>query len=114
MNEHPDTIPGFTLHSDTFYLEFLTGKHGGLTSTQLEFQTDWFEVMEILLARLEDQPENKEMFETVASRDLEAWAREQPGGDTLSLRIVVTLEERNNLLLAPLGMRKTLVLTFND
>eukprot|EP00092_Neocalanus_flemingeri_P017466 GFUD01018894.1.p1 GENE.GFUD01018894.1~~GFUD01018894.1.p1 ORF type:complete len:531 (-),score=128.42 GFUD01018894.1:90-1682(-) len=111
--QHADTVPGFTMQSECFYLKFVTGLQCGVSSKLLEYETDWYEVMEILLSRLQDEPENKEQFETIASRDLEYWARIQPGGDTLNLKIRVNLEEKRYFL-PPSGSRKTLRLVFND
>jgi len=111
--QHADTVPGFTMQSEAFYLKFVTGLQCGVSSKLLEYETDWYEVMEILLSRLQDEPERKEQFETIASRDLEYWARIQPGGDTLNLKIRVNLEEKRYFL-PPSGSRKTLRLIFND
>jgi len=111
--QHADTVPGFTMQSEGFYLKFITGLQCGVSSKLLEYETDWYEVMEILLSRLQDEPENKERFEIIASRDLEYWARIQPGGDTLNLKIRVSLEEKRYHL-PPNGTRKNLRLIFND
>jgi len=111
--QHADTVPGFTMQSEGFYLKFVTGLQCGVSSKLLEYETDWYEVMEILLSRLQDEPENKERFEIIASRDLEYWARIQPGGDTLNLKIRVSLEEKRYHL-PPNGTRKNLRLIFND
>jgi len=101
------------MQSEHFQLKFVTGMQCGVSSKLLEYETDWYEVMEILLSRLEDEPENCDRFERISSRDLEYWARVQPGGDTLDLRIRVTLEEKRYFP-PPQGTRKTLKLTFND
>ena len=45
---------------------------------------DWYEVMKILLSRLEDEPASQEVLQTVASRDLEHWVLAQPGLVTIS------------------------------
>ena len=69
--------------------------------------------MEIILSRLQDEPEDKERFEVIASRDLEYWAKMQPGGDSLNLKIRVMLEEKRYFE-PPAGSRKALRLVFND
>ena len=112
-DNRPDTVPGFTMQSEHFFLKFITGLQCGVSSKLLEYETDWYEVMEIILSRLEDEPEAKENFELIASRDLEYWARNQPGGDSLNLRISVMLEEKKYFA-PPLGIRKALKLVFND
>ena len=112
-NGRPDTVPGFTMQSENFYMKFITGLQCGVSSKLLEYETDWYEVMEIVLSRLEDEPEAKEKFELIAARDLEYWARVQPGGDSLNLGISVVLEEKKYFE-PPLGSRKALRLVFND
>ena len=71
--ERADTVPGFTMQSENFYLKFITGLQCGVSSRLLEYETDWYEVMEIILSRLQDEQEDKERFEVIASRDLEYW-----------------------------------------
>ena len=100
----------------------------GLVSHLLEMETDWlcyccsccwiwerimescrFDMMEIMLSRLEDEPNERERwlpiwktmsrkvtrillfsrFQEICSKDLEHWAFLQPGGDTLNLEIKV-------------------------
>ena len=84
-----DTHPGFTMQSEGFYLKFVAVLQRGVSNRREEYETDWFEVMEILLSRLEDEPENKEQFEMTATRDLERWARMQ-------LKMQVSLEENGS------------------
>ena len=111
--ERADTVPGFTMQSENFYLKFITGLQCGVSSRLLEYETDWYEVMEIILSRLQDEQENKEGFEAIASRDLEYWAKMQPGGDSLNLQIRCLLEEKRYFE-PPAGSRKALRLVFND
>lgn len=111
--DRADTVPGFLMQSENFFLKFITGLQCGVSSKLLEYETDWYEVMEIILSRLQDEPESKERFEIIASRDLEYWARVQPGGEALNLKIRVVLEEKRYFQ-PPSGSRKTLRLVFND
>lgn len=60
--DRADTVPGFTMQSENFYLKFITGLQCGVSSKLLEYETDWYEVMEIILSRLEDEPEIKDRF----------------------------------------------------
>ena len=87
--QYADTFPGFIMQSEGFYLKFIAGLQRGVSNRRQEYETDWFEVMEILLSRLEDEPENKEQFEMTATRDLERWARMQ-------LKMQVSLEENGS------------------
>merc|ERR1711936_674386 len=126
--DHPDTVPGFMMQSQNFVLKFITGLQKGVVSKLLEMETDWFDMMEIMLSRLEDEPTNQERLEDICARDLEHWALLQPGGDTLNLQIKVELDEHlcrkvpansRNLQQHPpkpghLGTRKAVKLTFND
>merc|ERR1712126_126034 len=72
----------------------------------LRTETDWFDMMAILLSRPDDHPTNQGQFEVIASRCLEIWAVHQPGGEDLNLRIQVAVEE--------IGRCKAIRLTFND
>ena len=47
--DRPDTVPGFTMQSENFYMKFITGLQCGVSSKLLEYETDWYEVMEIVL-----------------------------------------------------------------
>ena len=82
--DHPDTLPGFMMQSQNFVLKFITGLQKGVVSKLLEMETDWlvcavpqvdvemfvliemlmlmfrFDMMEIMLSRLEDEPTNQE------------------------------------------------------
>ena len=60
--DRADTVPDFTMQSENFYLKFITGLQCGVSSKLLEYETDWYEVMEIILSRLEDEPEIKDRF----------------------------------------------------
>ena len=93
LENQPDTLPGFKMQSKNFVLKFIAGLQKGVCSRLLEFKTDWFYMMEILLNRLEDEPVNLDKFQVIASRDLENWAQIQPGEDTPKLKIKVEVKE---------------------
>ena len=50
--ERADTVPGFTMQSENFYHKFIASLQCGVSSRLLEYETDWCEVMEIILSRL--------------------------------------------------------------
>jgi len=113
------------MESPSFTLTFVTGLQRGVASSMLEMETDWFDMMEIMLSRLEDEPTNQRQFEVIAASCLEIWAMHQPGGDTLHLRIQVEVEEHlygkqgEHVYGRPvnaneLGRCKAIKLTFND
>ncbi len=107
------TVPGFVMHSQHFELEFVAGFQGGFPNSYLEYQTNWYEVMDLLLSKFEEEPEVLEAFELVASKELEHWARGRSDGDPLHLRIQVTLEEKGYFL-PHRCMRKEVKVSFND
>ena len=59
------------MQSQNFVLKFITGLQKGVVSKLLEMETDWFDMMEIMLSRLEDEPTNQERFEDISARDLD-------------------------------------------
>ena len=65
--EQPDTLPGFKMQSEHFVLKFVTGLQKGVCSQLLEYETDWYDMMEIILSRLEDEPVNQANFQVVKS-----------------------------------------------
>merc|ERR1711971_258833 len=74
-------------------------------------------MMEIILSRLENEPTDQSQFEVLAANCLEIWAMQQPGGDTLHLRIKVEVEERlygRQMKPKEVGRCKAIKLTFND
>ena len=62
-DDQQDTMPGFKMQSKNFVLKFITGLQKGVCSKLLEFETDWYDMMEILLSRLEDEPVNQHKFQ---------------------------------------------------
>ena len=90
--EQPDTLPGFKMQSENFVLKFVTGLqkgvcrcylkqnlsskrfiknhnslNSGMFSKLLEYETDWFDMMEIILSRLEDEPSDQDNFQVIKS-----------------------------------------------
>ena len=65
--EQPDTLPGFKMQSENFVLKFVTGLQKGVCSKLLEYETDWYDMMEIILSRLEDEPVNQANFQVTKS-----------------------------------------------
>ena len=59
-----------------------------VSSRLLEYETDWYEVIEIIISRLQDEQEDKERVEVIASGDLECWVKMQPGGD-VKIRVMI-------------------------
>merc|ERR1712129_415299 len=111
--EPSESSPGYTLSSPSFSLTFLQARQLGEANYALEYETDWQEVMAILLSCLALHPSTSSQAAELASSRLEAWALLQQGGDLLQLRIRTRVKDK------PLGIRtspttKTLTLEFSD
>jgi len=111
--EPSESSPGYTLSSPSFSLTFLQARQLGEANYALEYETDWQEVMAILLSCLALHPSTSSQAAELASSRLEAWALLQQGGDLLQLRIRTRVKDK------PLGLRtspttKTLTLEFSD
>ena len=115
------TTPGFTMDSKMFSLKFMSASQQGQLSHLLEYQTDWKEVMQILLTSLETCPTNKTKVEKMASDKLEEWTltllNQQYGGHELELKIGViisdSLDSFKSLKLVFKSRRIETVLLFN-
>jgi hypothetical protein len=108
-----ETVPGYTKHSAHFSITFVTGQQCGMNSSVIEWQTDWHDIMTIVLTGLETHPDHVTEAASVMAADLETWAQAQPGGAMLNLRISVAIAE-GRYFLPPLGRRKELRIFFND
>merc|ERR1712110_708118 len=67
-----DTNPGYALSSTSFSVKFVCAQQKKIVSYLLEYETDWKEVMEILLASLETFPPSIMRAATLATKKLEA------------------------------------------
>ena len=112
------TKPGFEMESQMFSLKFMSASQQGQLSHLLEYETDWKEMMQILLTSLDTFPTNKTEVEKQGSEKLEEWALTQEGGDELELQVGVIISEKkyyqsdslNSLRLIFNDMFKTVVL----
>ena len=50
--ERADTVPGFTMQSENFCIKFIASLQCGVSSRLLEYETDWYKVIEIIFRRL--------------------------------------------------------------
>ena len=83
------------MESKTFTLKFNSACQQGQLIHLLELQTDWKEVMEILLVCLDSSPTNKVEVENRGSEKLEQWAlTTQEGEDKLDLKVRVIISEK--------------------
>jgi hypothetical protein len=104
-----DTTPGYTLTSTNFSIKFFCATQRRKVSFLLEYETDWKEVMEILLACLETLPADTARAARLATQRLEAWALLQEGGQELDLKIKTKFHKSEGH-----ELHKRVVLTFND
>ena len=83
------------MESKTCTLKFMSACQQRQLSRLLELQTDWKEVMEILLVCLDSSPTNKVEVENRGSEKLEQWAlTTQEGEDKLDLKVRVIISEK--------------------
>ena len=108
-----DTIPGFMLESPNFIIKFISGYQRGEVSHILEYETDWMEVMLIILNTLEMFPVSVEAVEHIAARALEEWITSHDGAEDLGIKAEVKMEEKMYFC-PPLGSKKSLKLSFTD
>lgn len=105
------TKPGFQMESSMFNIKFMWAKQKKQVSYLLEEETDWKEVMKILLNSLDSFPTNITEVELLSSNKLEEWALTQEGGDELQLKVDVKISEKKYYQTDSI---KHLKLIFND
>ena len=85
------TPVGYKLSSKNFIIKFKSARQNSNESKVLEQNTDWTEVMNIVLNTLEEHPTNTKSVSKEASSRLEEWALTQTGGYDLKLRVTVMI-----------------------
>jgi len=108
-----ETVPGFTLQSPHFMVKFLAGFQKGLVSEILKYETDWMEVMVIILDMLEMFPNSVKSTQNFMASTLENWISSQPGAEHLNIKANAILEEKV-FFTPPLGSKKSLKISFTD
>ena len=103
-----DTYPGFSLKSPNFELEFIAGFRRGIGSQIVEYATNWFDVMDAVLAVVEKFPTSVPVAETVLAGVLENNEVLDEGNGT-----VVEMEEKVYFT-PPQGAKKSLKIRFGD
>ena len=105
-----ETVPGFTLQSSQFMVKFVAGFQKGLVSNSLEYNTDWMEVMIIILETLEIFPTSVKTVEQVLATELDEWVL---ANGALNIKTSVKIEEKIYFP-PPYGSAKSLTLYFSD
>jgi len=113
MSSDEETVPGYVLQSPNFLLKFVGGFQNGLVSHMLEYETDWMEVMVIVLDTLEQFPTSVKSVEVGLGQALEDWVASHPGAELLGIRVNVEIEEKA-FFTEPLGRKKIMRFGFTD
>ena len=108
-----ETIPGFTMQSKRFMVKFVSAFKNGLLSDELEYETDWKDVMIIILETLEVFPTSVDNTEQVLARVLEDWVKSHEGAEDLNIGVNVKMEEKDYFA-PPLGLTKCMRIKFTD
>jgi len=106
-----ETIPGFTLQSQHFIAKFVAGFEKGESSKFLEYETDWLEVMSIILETLEIFPNSVETVEEVLAKAIDDWII--INAFTFNIKTTVKIEEKV-CFPPPYGAQKNMKITFSD
>ena len=106
-----ETTPGFTLESPHFITKFLAGFEKGVSSKFLEYETDWLEVMSIMLETLEIFPNSVETIEEVLAKAIDDWII--INAFTFNIKTTVKMEEKV-CFPPPFGAQKNMKITFSD
>ena len=111
QNNNEKTIPGFTLQSQHFTVKFVAGFEKGLPSKFLEYETDWMEVIKIILETFEIFPTSVSAVEEVLTKALDEWII--ANALTFNIKTMVKIEE-NLCFPPPLGSQKSMKISFSD
>ena len=111
MAENGETVPGFTIQTQHFIVKFIAGFEKGLPSKLIEYETDWLEVMTIILETLEIFPTSVEAVEEVLAKALDDWIILNAVND--NIRTSIKIEEKVSFP-PPLGFQKVLKIFFSD
>ena len=96
MAEHNEikTVPGFSLQSKKFMVKFVAGLQNNNISKSVEEETNWTQVMMIILQNIEKFPMSEENLHHFITKDLNSWIGTLQGAQNLALKFSVKIEER--------------------
>ena len=100
------THPGYTLNSEYYSLRFVSASQQGKISPLLQLETDWKEVMMIMLTSLQTEKGVVKKVEMLMKEKLEEWSLQQQGGEDLDLKVTVKLQDNVYTLKLPESPRK--------
>ena len=110
-NNNEETVPGFILQSQHFKVKFVAGFEKGLVSKLLEYETDWMEVMTIILEILEIFPTSVKTVEEVLAKALDDWIISNDGNGNIKSSVKI---DEKGYFSPPLGSKKMLNVCFSD
>ena len=88
------TVPGFSLQSKNFMVKFVAGLQNKQVSKSVEEETNWTDVMIIILKNIEKNSLSEEKLNHFITKDINSWIRTLEGAQNLVLQISVKIEER--------------------
>ena len=110
-SKQSETNSRYERHSDLFFAEFVSGRQEGVRSKVLEKLTNWAEVMETMLAILEEFTDNVEKAAEVLADRLQENLAQYHGHVTI--RVDVKIEERIFNMARP-GVEKYVKIGFSN
>ena len=110
-NNNEETIPGFTLQSQHFIVKFVAGFTNGVSCKLLEYETDWTELMTIILEYLEMFPTSVKTVEEILAKAIDDWIIL----DWIAENIKSSVKMAEEVYFSPpLGSEKSLTVSFPD
>ena len=94
-------------------VKFVAGFQKGLVSELIQFETDWREVMVIILNVLEMFPTSVESTQNILAYSLGEWVASHSGAEFLNIKANVAIEEKVSFS-PPLASKKSLKIAFTD
>ena len=111
-NNNNETVPGFILRSQNFTLKFVAGFQNGTKSYLLEYESDWTEVMFIILENLNRSPSSLKMVGDLLEKSLDEWFSEHEVAD--DVKASVQIGDTVHLNPSRKSIYKRLTVSFSD
>jgi len=105
------TQPGYMMKTENWSLTFVSAMQNGALSDMLEMETDWKEVMMIIMTVMELEMGLLRKVRQKMKEKIEEWSLQQEGGVELNLKVNATINDKTA---GVTGRSKSLTLRFND
>ena len=92
-------------------VKFVCGLQNNQNSKSVENETDWSDIMFIILRNLEKYPMSVDKIHHFITKDIESWMRVYEAPQNLKISIKI---EENLYFSEPYGSKKRLTLSFSD